>query len=65
MKKERDILLFLAHGGMELTWLYAWATFLTTAIMHRPFPLPEAAGTFFLAVVICLVARRMGLRVIS
>jgi hypothetical protein len=65
MRKDRDILLFLAHGGMELTWLYAWATFLTTAIMHRPFPLPEASGTFVLAVVLSLVARRRGLRVIS
>jgi hypothetical protein len=65
MRKDRDFLLFLAHGGMELSWLYAWATFLTTAIMHRPFPLPEASGTFVLAVVLSLVARRMGLRVIS
>ncbi len=65
MKKDRDILLFIAHGGMELTWLYAWATFLATAIMHRPFPLPEASGTFVLAVLLCLVARRMRLRVIA
>ncbi len=33
--------MLLAHGGMELSWLYAWATFLMTSLVHRPFPLPE------------------------
>jgi hypothetical protein len=65
MSKDRGALLFLAHGGMELTWLYAWATFLMTAIVHRPFPLPEAIGTFLLAATLSLVVRGMGLRVIS
>lgn len=57
--------MFLAHGGMELSWLYAWATFLMTSIVHRPFPLPEAIGTFLLAAALSLVVRGMGLRVIS
>ena len=65
MKKNRGALLFLAHGGMELSWLYACATFLMTAIVHRPFPLPEASGTFLLAAALSLVVRGMGLRVIS
>ena len=65
MKKDRGILLFLAHGGMELSWRYAWATFLTTSIVHRPFPLPEALGTFSLAAVLYLVVRGIGLRVIA
>jgi hypothetical protein len=34
---------------MELTWLYALATFFTAATMQQPFPLPAAVGTFLLA----------------
>jgi hypothetical protein len=65
MRKDRRSLLFLAHCGMELSWLYAWATFLMTSIAHRPFPLPEAIATFLLAAALTLVVRGMGLRVIS
>jgi hypothetical protein len=65
MKKDGGALFFLAHGGMELSWRYAWATFLTTSIVHRPFPLPEAIGTFLLAAMLCLVVRGIGLRVVT
>ncbi len=65
MRKDGGVLLFFAHGGMELSWLYAWATFLMTAILHRPFPLPEALGTSLLAAALTLVLRGTGLRVIS
>ena len=64
MKTQRGGLLFLAGGGMELSWLYAWATFIVASILHRPFPLPEAIGTFALAAVLSLVVRGMGWRVI-
>jgi hypothetical protein len=65
MKKDRGVLLFSAHAGMELSWRYAWATFLMTSIVHRPFPLPEAIGTFLLAAILGRVVRGLGLRVIS
>jgi len=65
MNKNHGVLLFLARGGMEFCWLYASATFLMTAIMHRPFPLPEAIGSFTLALSLDRVVRGMGLRVIS
>jgi hypothetical protein len=65
MKQDRGFLLFLAHSGMELSWRYAWATFLTTSIVHRPFPLPEALATFLLAAVLYRVVRGIGLRVIA
>jgi hypothetical protein len=65
VKKDRGALLFLAHGARELSWRYAWATFLTTSIVHRPFPLPEAIGTFFLAATLSLVVRGIGLRVVT
>lgn len=64
MRRDRGALLFLSHGGMELSWLYAWTTFLMTSIVHRPFPLPEAIGTYVLATAFTLVVRGMGLRVI-
>ncbi len=65
MSKNRGALLFLAHGGMELCWLYACTTFLLTVIGQRPFPLPAAIATFFLAAALNRVLRGMGLRVIS
>lgn len=65
MKKDRGALLFLAHGGMELSWRYAWASFLMVSIAHQPFPLPAAIGTFVLAAALSRVVRGMGLRVIS
>jgi hypothetical protein len=64
MRRDRGALLFLAHFGMELSWLYAWATFLMTSVVRRPFPLPEAIGTSLLAAALSLVVRGMGLRVI-
>jgi len=64
MKSQKGSLLFLASGGMELTWLYAWATFIMASILHRPFPLPEAIGTFVLAALLTLVVWGKGLRVI-
>jgi len=65
MREDRGALLFLAHGGMVFSWQYAWATFLMTSIIHRPFPLPEALGTFLLASTLSLGLRGLGLRVIS
>jgi len=50
---------------MELTWLYAWATFLMRCSVHRPFPLPEAMGTFALAAVFTGASRGRGWRVIQ
>ncbi len=64
MKSQRGGLLVLAGGGMELSWLYAWATFIMASMLHRPFPLPEAIGTFALATVLTLVVRGRGWRVI-
>ena len=64
MKSQRRGLLFLAGAGMELSWLYAWATFIIASILHRPFPLPEAIGTFALATLLTLVVQGRGWRVI-
>ena len=57
-------LLFLVSMGMELSYLYACATFLTTSIFHRPFPFLEAVGSFALAAILTLVSEGRGWRVI-
>ena len=64
MKTKRGVLLLLANGGMDLCWLYALVNFITIAMIHRPFPLPEALGTFALAAALTLIARGTGWRVI-
>lgn len=49
---------------MEMTWLYAWANFLTISILHRSFPFLEAISTFGLAVIVTLFSKGKGWRVI-
>ena len=49
MKAWNDTLLTLARGGMEISWRYAWAFFLTQLAIHRNFPLPTAVGAFCMA----------------
>lgn len=65
MKSGKGGLLFLAMGGMELTWLYAWAAFLTNSILGRSFPFPEAIGTFALASALTRFSTGKGWRVVS
>jgi len=55
----------LTAAGMELSWLYAWASFLTSSALHRPFPLPEAVGTFGLAAAVTLFSQGRGWRVMT
>ena len=64
MKGDRDILLLLSAGAIELIWLYACAIFIIIPLLNRPFPLPEALGTFALAALLTLVVRGRGWRVI-
>ncbi len=63
MKGWKDGLIYTAGGGMELTWLYAWATFSLTFVPNRPFPLPEAIATFVLAATLTYLSIGRGLRV--
>ncbi|MCJ7641694.1 MAG: DUF4129 domain-containing protein [Desulfobacterales bacterium] len=64
MKGQHRVLLFLVAMGMELSCLYACATFLTTSLFHHPFPFPEAVGSFGLAAVLTLLSEGRGWRVI-
>lgn len=64
MKGENRILLFLLCASIELCYLFACATFVTTAIFHQAFPFPEAVGSFLLAALLTLLADGRGWRVI-
>ncbi len=64
MRGEKGFLLFLITAGMELSYLYACSTFLTTVIFNHPFPFPEAVGSFILAAVLTLLFQGRGWRVI-
>src|SRR4030042_2112918 len=64
MKGEKNLLRFLVTVGMELSYLYACSTFLTTSVFNRPFPFPEAVGSFILAAVLTLLFQGRGWRVI-
>ncbi len=64
MKKGNGALLFLTTAGMELSWRYAWATFLTISILNQPFPLPEMIAAFALAAAITLLPIGKGWRVV-
>jgi hypothetical protein len=48
---------------MEFTWRYAWAFFLTLAILNRPLPLPETLALFILASVVTILSRHRYRRV--
>ena len=64
MKREKGALLFFVSGGMELSWLYAWATFLTISTLHQPFPFKEAISAFVLATIFTLLPKGKGWRVV-
>jgi len=64
MKTKKESLLFLSAAGIEITWLYAWSTFILYSTVHRPFPLPEAIGSFMLAAFLTMVIRGRGVRII-
>jgi hypothetical protein len=64
MKSGKEWLIFLSGGFMALIWRYAWANFITLALSHRPFPLPEAIGTFGLASLVTFTPLGRGWRII-
>ena len=65
MKRGKGALLFFVVAGMELSWRYAWATFLTASILHQPFPFPEAITAFALAAAITLLSKGKGWRIVT
>jgi hypothetical protein len=65
MRPGPTILLYLTSGGMQLTWIYAWASFSLITVTGRPFPLFEATGTMVLAAAFTLLHRGRHWRIIQ
>ena len=52
MKAWNHILLIFARGGMELSWRYAWALFISLLAAHLTFPLPAAVLAMIMGAII-------------
>jgi len=65
LKKKPAIFLFFSGSGAELTWLYAWASFLLFSFFHRLYPLPETLAVYSLAVFLTLWQRRRRQRAVQ
>ncbi len=63
--KGKSLLLLAACGVMDLSWYFAWATFLTLAILQQPFPFPEAVSAFVLACLLTIFSHGRGWRIIQ
>ncbi|CAB1077699.1 hypothetical protein D1AOALGA4SA_5484 [Olavius algarvensis Delta 1 endosymbiont] len=55
----------ICGAGAQLSWLYAWVSFLLISFYQRIYPLPEAIGAFCLAAYIASFCRRRRWRVIQ
>ena len=65
MQRNPTILLFICGAGSQLSWLYAWASFVLFSFFQRIYPLPEAVGIFSLAAFLSHFCRRRSWRVIQ
>ena len=65
MHKGKDSLLFLAAGGMELSWIYAISASFYVVLESTVFPFMEGAAVFFLAALLTLFYRGRGWRVLQ
>ena len=65
MYNKPNISIFICGAGAQLTWLYAWASFLLFSFFERIYPLPETLGAFCLAALLTLFHRRRRWRVIQ
>ena len=52
MNAANDITLVISRSGMEISWRYAWASFLAQVTIQRYFPLPAAVCAFLMAAVV-------------
>ena len=65
MPKSSTKLLSLCGAGAQLSWLYAWASFVLFSFFQRLYPLPQALGIFCLAAFLAHLIRRRRRRVIQ
>lgn len=62
MIRDRGFLITLSLFGMELIWIYAWASFIMTAVIGRPFPLSSAIFASGLALLLTALSTGRGWR---
>lgn len=65
MKKHGDHLLSLASGGMEICWVYAWASFTVVAIVGRALPFPQIVAVFLFSAILTSLSRGHGWRIVN
>ena len=65
MNRGSNIILSFCGAGAQMSWLYAWASFLLFSFFHRIYPLPEALGFFILAALLTMIIRRRHWRMIQ
>jgi len=61
----RERLLLFLNGCMELCWIFAWVTFLTSSAFHKPSPITQVMIPFFLAAIITFLSKGRGWRVLT
>lgn len=65
MRRMPDSVFWVANAGMEISWIYAWVTFIVYAVTKRPYPLPEAVAVFVSAAFVTSFLRGRGWRIIQ
>ena len=65
IKKAGEVIRLIVSGGAEMCWLYAWAAFLTNAVMGRPYSFWGAVGVFLFAAVCTVSSTGKGWRIIQ
>lgn len=65
MKRGSDTGLALAVAGMEFSWIYALATFITDPILKGPYPLPDAVAAFAFSAGMTAYIRGKGWRIVQ
>ena len=65
MKQRKGTIFSLVSGGMELCWMYGWASFLMTAILGFPISFPGMTGAFVLAAILTAFSSGRGWRIIQ
>lgn len=65
LKNNANISIFICGAGAQLTWQYAWASFLIFSFFQRVYPLPETVGIFCLGCLLTLIYRARRWRLIQ
>jgi hypothetical protein len=65
IKKAGAILQLIVGGGVEMCWVYAWASFSMNAIMNRPYSFRGAVSVFLFAAILTGISTGRGWRIVQ